>query len=93
MPEAQFIRHGMLFGLSDKQNLITWILLPVCEGKVIQTSGTIHISATYISDLVNACVDLPIDKEAGIRHLTNQGLLTYFGFAKALFLKKDGILR
>jgi len=42
------------------------------------------ISPTYIPDLVNAALDLLIDEESGIWHLSNDGRLTWSDFAQEI---------
>lgn len=52
-------------------NFVTRALKALAQGDRFAASADITISPTYIPDLVNACLDLLIDKEAGILYLTN----------------------
>jgi dTDP-4-dehydrorhamnose reductase len=45
-----------------------------------------RISPTYVPDLVNASLDLLIDREHGIWHLANVGDVSWFEFAERLAL-------
>ena len=40
------------------------------------------VSPTYVPDLVHACLDLLIDRESGIWHLTNEGEITWADLAR-----------
>jgi dTDP-4-dehydrorhamnose reductase len=40
------------------------------------------VSPTYVPDLVNACLDLLIDKESGIWHLTNGEAMSWAELAR-----------
>ncbi len=40
------------------------------------------VSPTYVPDLVNATLDLLIDKERGVWHLANAGAVTWAEFAQ-----------
>jgi dTDP-4-dehydrorhamnose reductase len=44
-------------------------------------SNDVYISPTYVPDLVHATLDLLVDDEKGIWHLTNQGSITWADFA------------
>ena len=41
----------------------------------------VHISPTYVPDLVNASLDLLVDEEQGIWHITNHGEVTWADMA------------
>jgi dTDP-4-dehydrorhamnose reductase len=40
------------------------------------------VSPTYVPDLVNACLDLLIDRECGIWHLTNGAAMSWADLAR-----------
>jgi dTDP-4-dehydrorhamnose reductase len=40
------------------------------------------VSPTYVPDLVNACLDLLIDKESGIWHLSNGAAMSWADLAR-----------
>jgi dTDP-4-dehydrorhamnose reductase len=55
----------------------------------------VFISPTYLPDLVNASLDLLIDREKGIWHLTNKGETTWADLAFRVADKKqldDGLI-
>lgn len=43
------------------------------NGKVFSGLGDVLVSPTYVPDLVNVSLDLLIDNEKGIFHLTHKG--------------------
>jgi len=42
------------------------------------------VSPTYVPDLANAAMDLFIDEEKGIWHLSNDGMLSWADFASVI---------
>jgi dTDP-4-dehydrorhamnose reductase len=80
-PEALVVRTSAFFGPWDMYNFVTLALKTLAAGGRFAASADITISPTYVPDLVNVCLDLLIDKEAGIWHLTNGEPITWLGFA------------
>lgn len=78
------IRTSAFFGPWDKYNFAQYILSSLKEGRSCQSAKDVTISPTYIPDLVNQSLDLLIDRETGIWHLTNDGKITWSGFAKII---------
>lgn len=81
-PEALIIRTSAFFGPWDQQNFLTTALRVIMQGQPFSVADNIHVSPTYIPDLVNACLDLLIDHESGVWHLTNGGTVTWSELAK-----------
>ena len=52
------------------------------EGGAVRAIDDYHVSPTYVPDLVNACLDLLIDRESGIWHITNSGEITWAELAR-----------
>src|SRR5205807_1956944 len=48
----------------------------ICDGRVRRPDLEHDCGPTYIPDLVNACLDLLIDRECGVWHLTTGGAIT-----------------
>ncbi|HJT52022.1 MAG TPA: sugar nucleotide-binding protein, partial [Nitrosospira sp.] len=80
-PEALIVRTSAFFGPWDIYNFVTLALKTLAAGERFAASTDITISPTYVPDLVNVCLDLLIDKEAGIWHLTNGEPITWLGLA------------
>jgi dTDP-4-dehydrorhamnose reductase len=80
-PEALVVRTSAFFGPWDDYNFITLVLKALMDGRQFPVSADITVSPTYVPDLVHACLDLLIDRAAGIWHLTNANALTWAEFA------------
>jgi dTDP-4-dehydrorhamnose reductase len=80
-PSSLIIRTSTFFGPWDQQNFLTAMINNVERGQVFQTSSAFVVSPTYIPDLVNACLDLIIDDEQGVWHITNPSAVTWADFA------------
>ncbi|WP_205123553.1 family 1 glycosylhydrolase [Cognatilysobacter lacus] len=80
-PDALVVRTSSFFGPWDAHNFITIALRTLRSGKPFQVSEDMTVSPTYVPDLVNACLDLLIDRAAGIWHLTNTGEVTWADLA------------
>ena len=75
------VRTSAFFGPWDIYNFVTLALKTLTTGGRFVASTDITVSPTYVPDLVNVCLDLLIDKEAGIWHLTNGEPITWLGLA------------
>jgi dTDP-4-dehydrorhamnose reductase len=76
-PDALVIRTSAFFGPWDRFNFVTQALQALSSGEAFAAACDITVSPTYVPDLVNACLDLLIDKESGIWHLTNSQPVTW----------------
>ena len=78
------IRTSSFFGPWDNYNFVTIALKTLASNNNFITASDIIISPTYVPDLVNVSLDLLIDKEKGIWHLTNKGETTWSALAKSV---------
>ncbi|HEV2610341.1 MAG TPA: family 1 glycosylhydrolase [Noviherbaspirillum sp.] len=76
-PDALMVRTSSFFGPWDNFNFLTQALRTLQAGEPFRAAGDITISPTYVPDLVHTCLDLLIDKEGGIWHLTNDKEITW----------------
>jgi dTDP-4-dehydrorhamnose reductase len=76
-PGALVVRTSAFFGPWDQYNFVTLALNALERGESFVASNDLTITPTYVPDLVHACLDLAIDREAGIWHLSNGGELTW----------------
>jgi dTDP-4-dehydrorhamnose reductase len=81
-PEALIIRTSSFFGPWDEHNFITQTLRSLMKGDSVHAASDVRMSPTYIPDLVNACIDLAVDGEKGLLHITNQGETSWSELAK-----------
>ncbi|MGV3741671.1 MAG: family 1 glycosylhydrolase, partial [Burkholderiaceae bacterium] len=81
-PEALVIRTSSFFGPWDRHNFVTQALDALAQGNPFAAASDMTVSPTYVPDLVHASLDLLIDKECGIWHLTNTDPLTWYELAR-----------
>jgi dTDP-4-dehydrorhamnose reductase len=80
-PDSLIIRTSAFFGPWDEYNFVHAVVRTLAEGNPFYASNEI-ISPTYVPHLVNATLDLLIDDESGIWHLSNDEAVTWYEFAK-----------
>ena len=81
-PKALVIRTSAFFGPWDRSNFVFAVLDTLAKGRPFYAADDITVSPTYVPDLVNGVLDLLIDGEHGIWHVTNSGGLTWAEFAR-----------
>jgi dTDP-4-dehydrorhamnose reductase len=81
-PAALVVRSSALFGPWDAGDFVARALAALGAGEAFVAAADLVISPTYVPDLVHACLDLLIDGEAGIWHLTNCEPLTWAELAR-----------
>lgn len=80
-PESLVVRTSSFFGPWDEHNFITLALRTLRAGRVFVAANDLIVSPTYVPDLANVCLDLLIDRESGIWHLTNDHPITWADLA------------
>jgi dTDP-4-dehydrorhamnose reductase len=81
-PHALVIRSSAFFGPWDDYNFLKIALRSLSLGENFRAADDNIISPTYIPDLVNASLDLMIDREQGIWHLAQKGAVSWADFAR-----------
>src|SRR5690606_37629446 len=81
-PGALVVRTSAFFGPWDKHNFVTLALNALERGEPFVAADDMTVSPTYVPDLVHTCLDLAIDREAGVWHLNNGGSVTWFELAQ-----------
>jgi dTDP-4-dehydrorhamnose reductase len=76
------VRTSSFFGPWDEHNYIAQVLRTLRNGSVFQAANDVTVSPTYVPHLVDATLDLLIDGETGVWHLTNEEPLTWSEFAR-----------
>lgn len=79
--DALVVRTSAFFGPWDQYNFITLTLSSLSKSEVVAAANNTYISPTYIPDLVNTSLDLLIDEEKGIWHISNNGQVTWSDLA------------
>ncbi len=80
-PAALVVRTSSFFGPWDGYNFVAQALTTLEGGLPFYAADDITVSPTYVPDLVNTCLDLIIDGECGVWHLTNGHPLTWVELA------------
>lgn len=80
--EALIIRTSAFFGPWDRYNFLTGMIDQLHRGEDVVASDSTIVSPTYVPDLVHATLDLLIDGETGIWHLTNSGAVSWHELAR-----------
>ena len=81
-PQALVIRTSSFFGPWDQHNFVTQALNALDVGLPFQAARDVTVSPTYVPDLVNVSLDLLIDRERGIWHLTNDEAVSWLELAR-----------
>jgi dTDP-4-dehydrorhamnose reductase len=76
------VRTSAFFGPWDKYNFVHNVLCQLKTRKEYSVPADIIVSPTYVPDLVHAALDLFIDGEEGLWHVTNQGSVSWSDFAR-----------
>jgi dTDP-4-dehydrorhamnose reductase len=82
-PDALVVRTSSFFGPWDMHNFLTVALQRLADGGVVEIADGGVVSPTYVPDLVEACLDLLIDREVGVWHLANKGSISWHDLARA----------
>ena len=80
LPSALIVRTSAFFGPWDEHNFVTRALRLMALGRHVHAPNHV-VSPTYVPALVDAALDLLIDSEEGIWHLSNQGAMSWFQLA------------
>ncbi len=80
-PSSLIIRTSAFFGPWDVYNFPMQIINSLKENKPCKVVNDVIISPTYVPDLVNTALDLLIDDEKGVWHLSNEGSISWSDFA------------
>ncbi len=81
-PKALIIRTSSFFGPWDDYNFLTISLTKLLCQNHVSALSDVKVSPTYIPDLVHSTLDLLIDGEQGVIHLTNKGSTTWVEFLR-----------
>jgi dTDP-4-dehydrorhamnose reductase len=82
LPTALVVRTSAFFGPWDAHNAVTRTLQALASKRPFVVADNVMISPTYVPDLVQASLDLLIDRETGVWHLANAGALSWAELAR-----------
>jgi dTDP-4-dehydrorhamnose reductase len=80
-PSTLVVRTAAFFGPWDRHNFVTRTMESLASGLEVHVAQDQVVSPTYVPDLVHASLDLLLDGEHGIWHITNGGDVTWSEFA------------
>ncbi len=83
-PQALVARTAAFFSPDDRHNFAVHAVDTLSERRTFVAAADQFVSPAYVPDLANALLDLLIDGDHGIRHLTSDGGLSWAGFARRL---------
>ena len=81
-PESLVIRTAAFFGPWDGYNFVTLALSAIQRGEIWTAPMDQSVSPTYVPDLAHSTLELLVDGETGIWHLTNRGEATWAELAR-----------
>ena len=82
--DALIVRTSAFFGPWDRHNFLFNTVERLKRGEDVFASEKTIVSPTYVPDLVHASLDLLLDEEKGIWHLTNKGAISWHDLARAV---------
>jgi dTDP-4-dehydrorhamnose reductase len=83
-PGALVIRTSALFGPWDDRNFVSRALRAIRGGNVFPAAEDVTVTPSYAPDLIHAALDLLIDGEHGVWHLTHPDPITWADLARAV---------
>lgn len=82
--DALIVRTSAFFGPWDRYNFLFDTVERLRRGEDVFASEKTVVSPTYVPDLVHATLDLLLDGEQGIWHLTNEGAISWHELAREI---------
>ncbi|MDQ3483707.1 MAG: NAD(P)-dependent oxidoreductase, partial [Pseudomonadota bacterium] len=80
--DSLIVRTSAFFGPWDRHNFLFNTIERLKRGEEVVASDKSIVSPTYVPDLVQATLDLLLDEEKGIWHLTNEGAVSWHELAQ-----------
>lgn len=87
LPAALVIRTSSFFGPWDRYNFVHLALEALEAGRRFSAPSDLIMTPTYVPDLVDTCLNLIVDGERGIWHLSNGGAVSWFELARLAALR------
>jgi dTDP-4-dehydrorhamnose reductase len=80
--DTLIVRTSAFFGPWDRYNFLFNTVERLRRGEEVVASDQSVVSPTFVPDLVHATLDLLLDEESGLWHLTNQGAISWHELAR-----------
>jgi dTDP-4-dehydrorhamnose reductase len=81
---ALVVRTAAFFSADDSYNFAAWVTRELRSGRRVRAAEDCVVTPTYVPHLVNAVLDLVIDDETGLWHLTNHTAVSWAQFARMI---------
>jgi dTDP-4-dehydrorhamnose reductase len=81
---ALVVRTAAFFSPYDPYNFAAHLVRALIDNQAFSAADDLVVSPTYVPDLANATLDLMIDGEGGVWHLTNAGAVSWAEFARRI---------
>jgi dTDP-4-dehydrorhamnose reductase len=81
-PDALVVRTSAFFGPWDQYNFASHVISALSQDQPFTATSDVMISPTYVPDLVNNSLDLLIDREKHIWHISNTGQTSWYELAR-----------
>ena len=81
-PDALVVRTSAFFGPWDEYNFAHHVITSLKDDQLFTATDDVYISPTYVPDLVNSSLDLLIDEEKQIWHISNAGETSWYDLAR-----------
>lgn len=76
-PQSLVVRTSSFFSPFDQYNFVHAVIQQVSSGIAFRAANDIFVSPTYVPDLVNTSLDILIDNEKGVWHLSSGDSLSW----------------
>jgi dTDP-4-dehydrorhamnose reductase len=84
VPASLIVRAGALFSPDDADDFANRLTASLIRGQPVLAASGYVITPTYAPDLVDACLNLIIDKATGLRHLSHETPLSWLDFGRLI---------
>ena len=81
-PDALVIRTSAFFGPWDRYNFASHVIQTLQQEQPFVAAHDVRVSPTYVPDLVHHALDLLIDEEKQIWHISNTGETSWYDLAR-----------
>ncbi len=81
MDDALIVRSAAFFGPWDRYNFPRQVIDRLARGEEVEACPNSYVSPTFVPDLCHGVLDLLVDGEKGIWHVTNQGRISWHELA------------
>jgi dTDP-4-dehydrorhamnose reductase len=82
--QALMVRTAAFFSADDPYNFAAEVTRQLTAGRTLKAAADLVVTPTYVPDLCHAVLDLVIDGEVGLWHLSNGEPMTWADFGMAI---------